>query len=38
MQTLRDHVISVYDITAVYEGPKKVNNRTPSPSMFSKLL
>ena len=36
MQTLRDHVSSVYDITVVYEGPNKVNNRTPPPSMFSK--
>ena len=37
MQTLRDHVSAVYDITVVYEGPNKVNNRTPPPSMFSKL-
>ena len=37
MQTLRDHVNSVYDITIVYEGPNKINNRTPPPSMFSKL-
>ena len=36
MQTLRDHVSSVYDISIVYEGPHKVNNRTPPPSMFSK--
>lgn len=35
MQTLRDHVSSVYDITIVYEGLHKVNNRTPPPSMFS---